>query len=109
MRSSLIVCFITLAIIAGITRFKGSEQDDSQDEGSRRFRPITVIDGGLPAITDVDTVALDEADQVIEDNELVIGVEYKGVAIAYPINMLTGPSREIINTEIEGTAIAATW
>ena len=43
------------------------------------------------------------------DNELVIGVEIDGQARAYPINQLTGPSREIINDVLAGTAIAATW
>jgi hypothetical protein len=33
----------------------------------------------------------------------------EGKARAYPINMLTGPRREIINDELGGKAIAATW
>jgi len=28
---------------------------------------------------------------------------------AYPINMLTGPEREILNDTLGGRAIAATW
>ena len=49
------------------------------------------------------------ADVNIGDNELIIGVEIDGHARAYPINQLTGPSREIINDELAGTPIAATW
>jgi hypothetical protein len=45
----------------------------------------------------------------VTDNELVLGVVVNGEARAYPINMLTGPSREIINDTLGGTAIAATW
>jgi len=43
------------------------------------------------------------------DNELVLGLELNGEARAYPINMLTGPSREIINDTLGGIPIAATW
>ena len=49
------------------------------------------------------------ADTEISDNDLVIGVEIDGQARAYPINQLTGPRREIINDELAGTPIAATW
>ena len=42
-------------------------------------------------------------------NELVLGVVIGHQARAYPINMLTGPSREIFNDELGGQAIAATW
>jgi len=45
----------------------------------------------------------------VDDDELVIGVVIDGEARAYPINQLTGPDREIINDELAGTAIAATW
>ena len=45
----------------------------------------------------------------IEDDELVLGVEINGKARAYPINMMTGPMREIFNDELGGLPIAATW
>ena len=45
----------------------------------------------------------------IFDDELVLGVVIDGKARAYPINMLTGPTREIINDELSDVAIAATW
>ena len=45
----------------------------------------------------------------INDADLVLGVAIKGEARAYPINMLTGPSREILNDALGGRAIAATW
>lgn len=62
-----------------------------------RFRPITEF----PVLT--------AEDAKLDDRELVLGVEIKGQARAYPINMLTGPSREILNDELAGVAIAATW
>jgi hypothetical protein len=42
-------------------------------------------------------------------SELVLGLTLGGAARAYPINMLTGPQREIVNDELGGRAIAATW
>ena len=40
---------------------------------------------------------------------LVLGVTVGEESRAYPINMLTGPSREILNDALGGRAIAATW
>ena len=36
----------------------------------------------------------------VRDEDLVIGLVAGGQAFAYPINMLTGPSREIINDTV---------
>ncbi len=71
------------------------------------YAPRTVLPIPIRAITDPKTVPADQAD--IAANELVLGVVVNGKARAYPINQLTGPMREIINDELGGTAIAATW
>ncbi len=78
------------------------------------FDPVTVINRSFPAITEVPVarvqdVSNDQSENHVADNELVLGIEIGGEARAYPINMLTGPEREIINDELGGTAIAATW
>ncbi len=49
------------------------------------------------AIVDAPFLKADEVTDEVTDNELVLGIEIKGQARAYPINMLTGPDREIIN------------
>lgn len=72
------------------------------------FRPRRVLDA-QPAIVEPDVLSADEVAHQVEDDELVLGVVIDGVARAYPINMLTGPSREIINDTLAGHAIAATW
>jgi hypothetical protein len=54
-------------------------------------------------------VEADDAGDAVGEGELVLGVVVSGTPRAYPLNMLTGPRREIINDVIEGTAIAATW
>lgn len=72
------------------------------------FDPIQVV---LPFPPIVNAPIIDGAnvvDQVV-DKELVLGVVVNGEARAYPINMLTGPSREIINDTLGNRSIAATW
>jgi hypothetical protein len=59
-------------------------------------------------IMDAPFLAADMATRV-NDADLVLGVVVGDAARAYPINMLTGPSREIINDTLGGRAIAATW
>lgn len=49
-----------------------------------------------------------EAGQV-RDRDIVIGLEVGGKAYAYPIKMLGGPQREIINEEIGGKSFAVNW
>lgn len=61
------------------------------------------------AIVDAPFLKASEVTDQVSDNELVLGVEIEGQARAYPINMLTGPSREIINDTIGKTHLAATW
>ncbi len=70
---------------------------------------MVVIKKKFPAIEASEAQSFEEADQRLLDEELVIGVEINGQSRAYPINMLTGPSREIINDKLGETAIAATW
>jgi len=63
----------------------------------------------FPPITAAPAIPADEVFDQVADEELVLGVVVGGQARAYPINMLTGPSREIINDTLGGKAIAATW
>lgn len=65
--------------------------------------------GLFPVIDDPNTVNVTDVSNTIHDDELVLGVVIDGEARAYPINMLTGPTREIINDELNDVAIAATW
>ena len=85
------------------------EVTDQSDDSSRGFRPVQVVPGPYEAITDAPIVSADEANELLGPAELVLGVVVDGKARAYPINMLTGPSREIINDTLGGRAIAATW
>ena len=79
------------------------------DAASPDFNPKVVVRRSFPAITNPTLRTAAQAANQIGDAELVLGVEIDGKARAYPINMLTGPDREIINDSIDGHAIAATW
>ena len=86
----------------------GETQASDNDRSSGDFKPRRVLKA-QPAITRPKTLAADQVKGQVTDEELVIGLELNGQARAYPINMLTGPRREIINDTIGGTPIAATW
>ena len=45
----------------------------------------------------------------VSDRDLVIGLVVNGRAFAYPIKMLGGPSREIINEEYGGVPFCVNW
>ncbi|HIF32955.1 MAG TPA: DUF3179 domain-containing protein [Planctomycetes bacterium] len=79
------------------------------DAQEREFNPVKVgrLFGRFQPITEFPIVPANKAE--LEPNELVLGVVVNGKARAYPINMLTGPSREILNDQLGGAAIAATW
>jgi hypothetical protein len=74
------------------------------------FNPEVVISKPMQPIVDAPFVhAKDATELIVSDNEIVLGVVVNGKARAYPINMITGPRREIINDKLGGLPIAATW
>ncbi len=97
-------------IIVSLLVFSGglinARQSVSDDE--LEFRPREVI-RPQPAITSPPVIDAGDVTTQVNGNELVLGVVVEGEARAYPINMLTGPRREIINDTLGGAAIAATW
>ena len=74
----------------------------------RDFQPRRVL-AAQPAISDAPTKSADDVNRMINPSELVLGVTIGKESRAYPINMLTGPRREIINDQLGGRAFAATW
>jgi len=76
-----------------------------------RFGNFTAIPIGeaQPPVTDFSVKPVSEAASELNPDELVLGVEVAGEARAYPVNMLSGPSREILNDTLGGRPIAATW
>ena len=105
-RFSLILTSVWLGVASVCT----AQERETKSESKRtlEFRPIRLIDNAFPAIKNP-RITSDAEKSDLEDNELVLGVVINGKARAYPINMLTGPQREIINDHLGGRAIAATW
>jgi hypothetical protein len=81
---------------------------EAQSPPQRDFNP-RVLMKHLRPIVDAPFIPATKVRGQVADNELVLGVVVAGQPRAYPINMLTGPSREIINDQLGGRAIAATW
>ncbi|MBD3181239.1 DUF3179 domain-containing protein [Candidatus Poribacteria bacterium] len=84
------------------------EEKEIEEAEGLVFNPIQVVPP-YPAITEPPLITASQVEDQVNDNELVLGVSIDGQSRAYPINMLTGPSREIINDNLAGVAIAATW
>lgn len=93
--------FVTAAIVLGVGLAAGVPQEPV-------FRPVRVA-SPFPPITRVNPVPAEAGDRELGPSELVLGVSLNGEARAYPINALTGPQREIINDQLGGIPIAATW
>jgi len=77
-------------------------------ESDGAFNPMQVVPPFDP-IVDAPMMQAKEVNDEVLPLELVLGLELNGSARAYPINMLTGPQREIINDTLGGIPIAATW
>ena len=95
------------ALILGITNPAPGQETGSKKE-ALVFNPRKVVKPRR-AIVDAPVLMVSEVTDEVTDSELVIGVVVNNQARAYPINQLTGPSREIINDMLGGHDIAATW
>ena len=72
------------------------------------FDPYRALEA-QPTIIQPKYVSAKEGNEKLGPTELVLGVVVEGQARAYPINMLTGPRREIFNDRLGDQDIAATW
>ncbi|MGK0185469.1 MAG: hypothetical protein ACI9R3_001247 [Verrucomicrobiales bacterium] len=95
-------------IIGSVLCFSLLTHCSAQEESATtpEFDPVRVVKR-FPPIIEPDFIKASEAQ--INDNELVLGVTINGASRAYPINMLTQPTREIVNDRLGGEVIAATW
>ncbi len=72
------------------------------------FFPEEVVARQRP-LADIEAVTLGDVGDRLDEDELVLGIVLQGQSRAYPINMMTGPEREIFNDTLADRAIAATW
>jgi len=80
-----------------------------QRRDAPQFQPEQVFSPPMPPIQKPRALKAATATKRLKGDELVLGITLEGEARAYPLNMLTGPNREIINDELGGHPIAATW
>jgi hypothetical protein len=75
------------------------------------FRELEIITllprDAIPAIDNPNFLTVEEADELYDPDELVIGVEFNGDARAYSIPYLSG--HEIVNDTVGGVALSVTW
>lgn len=80
---------------------------------TRHLIPLAGILGGgpprdgIPALTDPAFISAAEADEKLKPSDLVIGVEFGGVAKAYPIGILTW--HEVINDTVGDKPVMVSW
>lgn len=72
------------------------------------FRPVQVV-LRPPLVEGFELKSVAEAKQHVDADETVLAVTINGQSRAYPINVMTGPAREVFNDTLGGRAIAATW
>ncbi len=116
-----------ILFVAGCTRLespnpekvpKPNEIEEEVDirvtEGGVKYivHPSKIIGGGppkdgIPSIDYPKFVSLKEADQWIEDNELVLAIIYKGVKRVYPLQIMVW--HEIVNDTIAGDPLLITY
>ena len=74
--------------------------------------PAKIVGGGppkdgIPSIDDPKFVSFEEAEEWIEDNELVLAIIYKGVKRVYPLQIMVW--HEIVNEVIAGDPLLITY
>lgn len=109
-----------LAVLGGVFTWIATSPGPEPivDVSSRAPREVTgrnvfqselqLISGVRAPITEV-PVTLADLDQTVRPDELVIGVAIGDAARAYPLNMINGPDREVINDSLGGRPIVVTW
>ncbi len=109
-----------------VLEISGASQDDTALTSQEKNRGIQITtDGtkylvdpskirsggppkdGIPSIDTPKYVTVEEADEWIEDNELVLAVIHKGTMRVYPLQILVW--HEIVNDEIAGDPILITY
>ena len=82
----------------------GLDPDWGEDAPGRKAVPQKML-----PIRDVPYSAADRMKHPVSGSDLVIGVVRGGMARAYPVKMLGGPSREIINDRLGDEPYAVNW
>jgi hypothetical protein len=129
MRKGIYACLIFLIVLSGcaeapgegrrmekipeITAMEGELGIMMTERGVKYIvDPEKIVSGGppkdgIPSIDNPKYVTVQEADQWIQDNELVLAIIYKDVKRVYPLQIMVW--HEIVNDEIAGDPILITY
>ncbi|MBT3642360.1 DUF3179 domain-containing protein [archaeon] len=108
-----IILLLGLFIFDMTSKSQESEKlEDKNSQNSNEFDISKIVSGGppkdgIPSIDDPKFVSMGEADNWIEDNELVLAIIYKGEKRVYPLQILVW--HEIVNDFIAGDPIVITY
>ena len=62
---------------------------------------------GIPALTDPAFISAAEANRVLHPSDIVLGVDFDGVAKAYPVRILNW--HEVVNDNVGKQAVLVSW
>jgi hypothetical protein len=93
---------LSLAALLGAGHLAAQEATNRDQSQYTELRPE-----GFPIREGLAIVAA--ADAKLLDDDLVIGVELRGEARAYPVNLMWEPENEVLNDTLGGKPISATW
>jgi hypothetical protein len=100
-----------LILLSGCAGLPGGDESMEKDM-NYLVDPEKIVSGGppkdgIPSIDNPRYVSVEEADQWIQDNELVLALIYKDVKRVYPLQIMVW--HEIVNDRIAGDPILVTY
>ena len=72
------------------------------------FAPVAAV-APQAVVRGWEVLDAEQAANRLREDEMLLAVEIDGQARCWPLNVMTGPQREVFNDELAGRAIAATW
>jgi hypothetical protein len=116
-RTAFAIGILVLGALLGCAQANTVEEQDSSIKVDSRgvkyiVDPSKILSGGppkdgIPSIDNPMFVSVSEADRWIEDNELVLAIDHKGIKRIYPFQILVW--HEIVNDTIAGDPILVTY
>jgi hypothetical protein len=103
--SAVIIAAVMAAAVVPVEAQRSKPEVVATVGGDAVYQVLPV--GAIPAIDDPSFVSGAAADAQMSPGEPVLGIVLDGEARAYSLWQLD--AHEIVNDEIKGTAIAATW
>lgn len=93
-------------------RTLATEQATSPSTAELDFIARNLVSGGvpkdgIPAIDKPIYISREEADTILDDGDIIFGIDYKGTVKAFPQNILYW--HEIVNEEVQGEKISLTY